>query len=203
MCEEYLRLENLGEPTIKEIKPSRKSMKETEVKILNVDKNKIVNSLLNLKTQKIFDDEISTIFFDFTDGRIFNTKNLLRLRQAGPKSTLTYKKITTTASVKEAQEYEVEVSNLQTMSIILESLGLKETRFLQKHRTSYKLENARFDIDTYEGELDYIPTLLEIESDSTNSIYKYAQILGFSPADCLPWSTEQVISYYSKEKKQN
>ena len=177
-------------------------MKETEVKILNVQKNKIENSLLNLKTKKIFDDEISTIFFDFTDGRIFNTKNLLRLRQAGHKSTLTFKKITTTESVKEAQEYEVEVSNLQTMSIILKSLGLKETRFLQKHRTSYKLENARFDIDTYEGELDYIPTLLEIESDSTDSIHKYAQLLGFSPTDCLPWSTEQVISHYSKDKKQ-
>lgn len=170
--------------------------KETEVKILNVYKSKIVNSLLNMKAEKIFDDEINTIFFDFKDNTIFNANNLLRLRKAGTKSTLTFKKMLNTELVKEAEEYEVEVSDQQIMKIILESLGLRKTRQLLKHRTSYKLQNTRFDIDAYEGELDYIPTFLEIESDNTDSIYKYAKLLGFSPTECLPWSTEQVISYY-------
>ena len=119
-------------------------MKETEVKILNVDKNKIINSLLNLKAKKIFDDEISTIFFDFTDGRIFNTKNLLRLRQAGPKSTLTYKKILTTESVKEAQEYEVEISNLQTMKNNTRIIGLEGDQ--KSTETSNKLQTRKHPI---------------------------------------------------------
>lgn len=176
--------------------------KETEVKILNVYKSKIVNSLLNMKAEKIFDDEINTIFFDFKDNTIFNANNLLRLRKAGPKSTLTFKKMLNTELVKEAEEYEVEVSDQQIMKIILESLGLRKTRQLLKHRTSYKLQNTRFDIDAYEGELDYIPTFLEIESDNTDSIYKYAKLLGVSPTECLPWSTEQVISHYLKDTQQ-
>jgi predicted adenylyl cyclase CyaB len=190
---------NLGEVIINEIKPLSKCTQETEVKILNIDKSKIVKTLLGIKAEKIFDDEISTIFFDFSNNHIFNTKKILRLRQAGPKSTLTFKKMLTAESVKEAEEYEVEVSNLQTMKVILESLGLRETRNLVKHRTSYKLEKTRFDIDSYKRELDNIPTFLEIESD-IDSIYKYAQLLGFSPAECLPWSTDQVISHYSKDK---
>jgi adenylate cyclase, class 2 len=197
-----IRLVNLGEEIIKEVKPSSKYMKETEVKILNVDRSKIVKTLLSMNAEKIFDDEICTIFFDFRDAGILNKKNLLRLRQAGSKSTLTYKKMLITESVKEAEEYEVEISNLQTMKEILELLGLKETKSLVKHRSSYKIQNTRFDIDSYEGELDYIPTFLEIESDIPDSIYRYAQLLGFSPTDCLPWSTEQVISHYLKDKKQ-
>ena len=177
-------------------------MKETEIKILNINKNKIIQILSNLGAEKIFDDKVTTIFFDFSDARIANAKNLLRLRQAGPKSTLTYKKILTKESVKEAEEYEVEISNLQTMKKILESLELVETRNLQKHRTSYRIRNVRFDIDTFEGKLNYIPTFLEIESESTDQIYKYAELLGFSPKDCLPWSTEEVINHYSKNNKQ-
>jgi len=176
-------------------------MKETEIKILNINKNKITQTLSNLGAKKIFDDEVTTIFFDFSDSRIANAKNLLRLRQAGPTSTLTYKKIITKESVKEAEEYEVQISSIETTKKILESLELVETYNLQKHRTSYKITNVRFDIDTFTGNLNYIPTFLEIESEKTEQIYKYAELLGFSPKDCLPWSTEEVINHYSKNKQ--
>lgn len=178
-------------------------MKETEVKILNIDKTRIKQILSSLGAERIFDGEVTTIFFDFNDARITNAKNLLRLRQAGPTLTLTYKKILTKESVKEAEEYEVEISSLPMMKKILESLELVETRNLQKHRTSYRLRNVRFDIDTFEGDLKYIPTFIEIESETIDQIYKYAELLGFRPKDCLPWSTDEVINHYSQSNKKN
>jgi len=177
-------------------------MKETEVKILNVDKKEIMKKLSQFGAEQIFNDEITTRFFDFEDGRITKAKNVLRLREEGKRSLLTFKKIIRKQSAKEAEEYEVEISDLQTLKKILESLGLSETRNIQKHRTSYKLDQIRFDIDTHENELSHVPSYLEIEAENVELIYKYAELLGYSAKDCLPWSTEDVINYYSTKTKQ-
>jgi predicted adenylyl cyclase CyaB len=177
-------------------------MKETEVKILNVDKTKIMKMLSRFGAEQIFNGEIVTKFFDFEDGRIKKAKNVLRLREEGKRSLLTFKKILSKQSAKEAEEYEVEVSDLQTLKKILESLGLSETGRIQKHRTSYRLDRIRFDIDTHENELSHIPSYLEIEAENVKLIYKYAELLGYRAKDCLSWSTEDVINYYSTKAKQ-
>lgn len=172
-------------------------MKETEVKVLNVDKKKTIEIISRFGAEKIFEGEIKTTFFDFEDARISKAKNVLRLRQAGQSSQLTFNPILSKQSAKEAEEYEGEVSDLQTMKKILESLGLSETGNIQKHRTSYRLNNVKFDIDTHENEFSYVPPYLEIEAENIDLIYKYTELLGYSAKDCLPWSTEDVINYYS------
>jgi predicted adenylyl cyclase CyaB len=120
-------------------------MKETEVKILNIDQKKTMEIISRFGAKVIFDGEIKTTFFDFADARISKAKNVLRLRQAGQRALLTFKKILSKQSAKEAEEYEVEVSDLQPMKKILESLGLSETGNIQKNRTSYRLGNVQFD----------------------------------------------------------
>jgi predicted adenylyl cyclase CyaB len=176
-------------------------MKETEVKILNIDQKKIIEIISRFGAKVIFDGEIKTAFFDFADARISKAKNVLRLRQTGQRALLTFKKILSKQYAKEAEEYEVEVSDPQTMKKIFESLGLSETGNIQKHRTSYRLDNMQFDIDTHENELSYVPPYLEIEAENIDLIYKYAELLGYSAKDCLPWSTEDVINYYSTKEK--
>ncbi len=44
-------------------------MKEIEVKVLNVDKQKIEEILTQLGAKQTFDDEITTYFFDFKNGK--------------------------------------------------------------------------------------------------------------------------------------
>ena len=73
------------------------------------------------------------------------------------------------------------------------------TESIQKHRTSYKLNDVRFDIDTLEKEYAYIPTYLEIEAKNIELIHKYAKILGYRVEDCLPWTTDELIKFYSKK----
>ena len=172
-------------------------MKEVEVKILEIDRKKVEETLLQLGAKKVFDGNIQTVFLDFPDRRIVKAKDVLRLRKEGAKAELTYKKVRFTQSAKTAEEYSVKVSNLETMKLILENLGLKVTESMEKHRVSYKLDTARFDIDRYLGSYDSIPEFMEIETQDTGSIHKYAALLGFKPEDCLPWSTTELIHHYS------
>jgi adenylate cyclase class 2 len=175
-------------------------MKEIEAKILEIDRQKIEETLSRSGAKKIFDGDIQTFFFDFKDGTIIKAKNVLRLRKEQNQIELTFKKVRVTKTVKMAEEYSVEISNLETMKKILENLGLHAIENMQKHRISYKLGRARFDIDRYYGKFNFIPEFLEIEAENTNSLLKYAVLLGFKSEDCLPWSTRELIRHYSLRK---
>ena len=172
-------------------------MKEIEVKILEIDKQKIEKTLIDLGSEKVFDGHIKTYFLDFQDGSIVKAKNVLRLRKEKGKTELTYKKVHVTQTAKQAEEYSVEVSDLEEMKKILENLGLEVTESMEKHRVSYTLEHAQFDIDCYLDNYEYIPEFLEIEAENIDLIYKYANLLGFRNDDCLPWSTTELIQHYS------
>ena len=125
---------------------------------------------------------------------------MLRLRKEQDKIELTYKKVRITETAKLAEEYTVNVSNLETMKKILENIGLSITENMLKHRVSYTIDHTRFDIDCYAGDYGYIPEFMEIEAETTDLIHKYAALLGFKAKDCLPWSTEELISHYSFKK---
>lgn len=178
-------------------------MKEIEVKILEINRKKVEKTLTNLGAKKILDNDIQTIFFDFQDGKIIKAKDVLRLRKEDSKVELTYKKVRATQTAKEAEEYSVDVSSLEEMQKILENLGLFETENMLKHRISYKLDNVRFDLDRYLGNYSFIPEFMEIEAENAELIDYYAELLGFKPKDCLPWSTYDVIQYYSSKKEKN
>ena len=105
-----------------------------------------------------------------------------------------------TQTAKLAEEYSVEVSNLETMKKILENIGLKVTECMQKHRVSYTLDHTRFDIDRYVGNYGYIPEFMEIEGENVDLIHRHAGLLGFKAEDCLPWSTNELIQHYSFKK---
>jgi predicted adenylyl cyclase CyaB len=178
----------------------REGMKEVEVKILEVDHQKLIKTLTDLKAIKVFDGEVSTLFLDKANNEIQKKKDVLRLRKENDKVELTYKKVYANKQVKEAEEYTVQVNDLEMMLKILQTLRLSVTQKLQKHRLSYKLGDVRFDIDQYINQLDFIPEFLEIEGP-IEDIKKYAKVLGFQEKDCLPWSTGDLINHYSDKRK--
>lgn len=182
-------------------------MKEIEVKILNINRQKVEESLQRLGAKKVFDDEVFAYFYDFKDGSIAKSHSVMRLRKEGELAVLTFKKVLDKQGAKIAEESSVEVSNLSEMKKILEDLGLSVTGSTEKHRVSYKLETVHFDIDHYIGQHNYIPEFMEIEADNLVVIHKWANLLGFKAQDCLPWSINDLIKYYSPksqiEKSQN
>jgi predicted adenylyl cyclase CyaB len=175
-------------------------MKEIEVKILEINRAKIEKTLADLKAMKVFEGEIITEFFDFGDGQIRKRRDVLRLRQIQGEVELTYKRIQINNAVKEAQEYSVKVSSMETTQSILMNLGLCVTEQMKKHRTSFEVGDVRFDIDRYGGKYSYIPEFLEIEGPE-KEIKRFARALGFEDKDCLPWSTDELVNHYSAKKK--
>jgi predicted adenylyl cyclase CyaB len=176
-------------------------MQEIEVKILEINRRKVEDTLARMGATKTFDGEVKTLFYDFKDGSIVKARNVMRLRSENNHFVLTYKNVKRNQQAKKAEEYSVVVSDLLAMQKILESLGLVLIDSTKKHRISYELEVAHFDIDCYLGKYKYIPEFLEIEADSVGSIHKYAKVLGLDAKNCLAWSTAQVIEHYSRMKE--
>jgi len=176
-------------------------MKEIEIKIIEIDRKRVQDDLATLGATKTFDGDVETWFFDFHGDTIMRARDLLRLRRVGDKTDLTFKKFVESRSAKVRNEYEVSISDFETMSLILESLGLVSTLRMKKHRTSYRLKSGlEVDIDKYTGEYSHIPELLEIEGEDAETIYLHAKLLGFQPEECRPWTTFDLIDYYSGKK---
>ena len=114
-------------------------MKETEVKILDINEVEIETKLIFLGAQKIYDGEMTAVFFENGFGN-------LRLRKIGDKAFLTFKKKVIAKNVKIADEYESEV-DYENTKIIFEKLGYKIKMTSHKHRISYRLKNVQFEIE--------------------------------------------------------
>lgn len=176
-------------------------MEEIEVKIIEIDRRAVVDRLASLGAIKVFDGDIESRFFDLPDGSIRKTGDLLRLRRANDRAILTYKKYVESDVAKVRGEHEVTVSDFEEMRCILELIGLTSAEGMTKHRTSYLLEEGvHVDIDKYVGEYSHIPEFMEIEAKNVMMIHEYARRLGFSAKDCRPWTTSDLIDYYSNKK---
>jgi adenylate cyclase class 2 len=176
-------------------------MKEAEVKIIDIDRQKVEARLSSLGSTKTFDGDQVNVFFDYPGNTIASAKNLLRLRKTADKTQLTFKKFIESGSLKIRDEYEVLVSDFESMRLILESLGLSPTKKMEKHRTSYTLNSGvEVDIDKYGGEYSHIPELLEIEAEDAETVRLHAKLLGFQPEECKSWTTFDLIDYYSRKK---
>jgi adenylate cyclase class 2 len=177
------------------------TMKEVEVKIVDIDREKVESRLRSLGAARTFDGDQVTVFFDFPDNSIASSRNLLRLRKTGDKTQLTFKKFIESQSAKDRDEYQVIVSDFESMQLILQSLGLSPTKHMEKHRTSYTLKSGvEVDIDKYVGEYSHIPELLEIEGKDIETVHSHVKLLGFQPEECKSWTTFDLIDYYLGKK---
>lgn len=173
--------------------------KEIEVKILNIDRRAVEEKLISLGAEKVFDDDITAFYYDFPDGSIRNSGGTLRLRQEGIKSVLTFKKDFASTEAKIREEHEIGISDFNEMKYLLETIGLKAWIGMKKHRTSYRLEEVHFEIDSYQDAFSHIPDFLEIEGRDVDSVYAHAELLGFSKENCKPWDIMQLAAFYSKD----
>jgi predicted adenylyl cyclase CyaB len=174
-------------------------MEEVEIKIIEIDPKQVTETLVKMGAQKVFDGDIETLFIDTKNDEIQKRRDVLRLRREGDKAELTYKEVKFGPGAKVAQEHTTEVSDCEEMLKILQLAGLSVTKRMDKHRVSYTMADARFDIDVYRGEFGFIPSFIEIEA-SEIAIEKYVKQLGYEKKQCLTWSTEQLIEHYRTKK---
>lgn len=142
---------------------------EYEVRVLDIDKEKLIEKLEKLGAQKVGDFNYKRKVYNFNP----KTDNKwIRLRTDGKKTTLTIKKLET-LEIDGTREMEIEVSDFNETNNILEELGYKAHTFQENKRTRYVLNNVELDIDTW----PYIPTYLEIEGKNEAAVKEMIKLL--------------------------
>ena len=131
--------------------------------------------------------EANTIL-DTPEFGLRGTSRLLRIREAGPVTTLTYKGVPDVGRHKSREELEVTVSDAAAMFTIAERLGYKRVFRYEKYRTEYE-QSGRSGV----AMLDETPVGVFLELEGTPSwIDRTARRLGFEERDYVTASYGRV-----------
>ena len=154
---------------------------EIEVKFLNVDFDDVRAKLTALgavceQPMRLMKRALSENADMRKDGR----DAFIRLRDQGDKVTLTFKEFKT-LSLTGAQEYEVEVSNFDTMLAILREAGLPPRTFQESKRETWMLGEVEVVLD----EWPWLNRYIEIEGPTEALVEVTAKNMGFDWSDAV------------------
>ncbi len=173
-------------------------MEEIEVKFLDINKKEVEEKLKKLGAEfvGVFNYRIKP--YDFPGFPLSKEKNAwIRLRDEGTKITLAYKERLGVGDNpmkdKGMKEIEVEVSDFDRTSQLLEAIGLIPKTYQERHRTRYSLDGVDCDID----EWPVIPPYIELEGDSMEELEKVSSKLGFSWEEHVVTSAHQVLQKHN------
>ncbi len=159
---------------------------EFEVRILEIDVDKITKKLESLGAVKKFDYLQRRYVYDFIPKQ---NKKWIRLRTNGEVTTLTIKDIVS-EKIDGTKELEIEVDNFDKTNSILKELGYQPKGYQENRRCQYILDGVEFDIDSW----PFIPTYLEIEGNCEEEVY---EILDKLEIDKEKVTTKDVEGIYS------
>lgn len=153
---------------------------EYEIKVLNVDTNKLREKLLSLDFTEVPRFIFKRRVYDLSDG------GWIRLRTNGTKTTLTYKK-SHSDSIDGVEEIETEVSDFESTNSILEKAGIIPKNYQENYRTEFSNGEIEVTIDEWPKVDPYV----EIEGSSVEVVKKYLSDLGLGSHD----TTSKPTSY--------
>lgn len=137
----------------------------------------------------------SNIVFDAEDARFRKRGVLLRLRQSGRDTTLTYKGPSAPSRYKSRHEVEVPVPDSKRLRQILEFLGYKPVFRYQKYRSEHRQGPGGGLVTVDETP---IGTFLELEGPP-RWIDRTARSLGFSELDYITDSYEKLYMDFRRQ----
>lgn len=154
---------------------------EYELRILNLNKKEIAEKLISIGAKKVHDEIMQKIYvMDFPDNRLHKKHSWLRIRSTGNAVIeCSIKQRIDNTSVRNAQEIEMTISDLEIGRELFEFLGLRVITYKEKKREKYQKNGVIYDIDTWPGKNSY----LEIESTSEEKVRSGAAELGFEEKD--------------------
>lgn len=120
----------------------------------------------------------------------------IRLRTNGEKTTLTIKNLVT-SEIDGTQELEIVVDDFDRCNLILQELGYEARNYQENRRIQYTLNGVEIDIDSW----PMIPTYLEIEGPSEESVYETLSLLGYSREEATTRDVDGVYSDYGIQIK--
>lgn len=179
-------------------------MLEKEIKVLDINQEKTIKMLEKLWAEKTFEWFIHDIYYDFIEWenhKMEENKRIFRIRKKWDLHLYTIKRKRNKNDylwedwLKVADEFETEITNIESFSGVLEKYWMSKTREKKKYRISYKLNEVEFDIDKY----DEIPALLEIEAKTKKEINHFVKVLWFENHIRKKFGSRKLYEHYWKE----
>jgi adenylate cyclase class 2 len=161
---------------------------EHEAKILNIDPDATERLILDKGGQKLGERFMRRYVYDITPG---DQSKWIRLRDTGDEITLTVKQITSDA-IDGTHEIEVGVDDFAATNALLGVMGFTAKSYQETKRTSFILDGAQVEIDTW----PQIPPYLEIEAGSKDEVIRVAGLLGYTEADLTGENTIKIYARY-------
>lgn len=159
-------------------------MRELEVKILNIDLEKMEAKLKKLGAKLISNEvQVNTIIDSEDDYIVKNLDSYLRIRESKSllnnksKFTLTLKENINREGMRENIETNIDISNKDEMLYLLEKLGYKLKDEGKKTRKSYSLNGVRLDLDRWDKKT-YPDPYMEIEVKEEQELQAIIELLG-------------------------
>lgn len=138
---------------------------EYEIRILNIDVDKIIYKLEDMGAKKIGSYNQRRYVYDIMPNK---SDIFVRVRDNGEVVTITYKD-KTIRTISGTKELEFEVSDFDKANELLNILGFNNGHYVENKRITYEIRDAEIDIDTYPG----IPAYMEIEGKNEEIVKKY------------------------------
>ena len=155
-------------------------MNEVELKFLDINVEEIKEKLKKIGA-KLKSDALTESYSFFAEGFHGNNSEMkyLRVRKTNDDIRITYKDPVKSSGMTVREEIEIKVDNFEVAINLLEKLNFKKNDIFRKHRIHYELGDVHFEIDT----LDNVPTYLEIETTTEESMKKICSDLGLNIAE--------------------
>lgn len=148
---------------------------EVEARILNIDKEDLINKLEKLGAKFIGDWLQIRYVYDF---KPIDKNRWIRLRTNGIETTLTIKEIHD-KTINGTRELEIKVDSLENTHLILEKLGYKRRSIQENKRIRYILNDVEIDIDTW----PHLNTYAEFEGENEKQIKQVLELLKYNYED--------------------
>lgn len=162
--------------------------REIEVKFLEIDKPALIERLLVLGAEDLGDELIGEQIFYDMEKKWINDHKFVRIRSTSKGIFLTYKH-TESRTATGTVEIEFEISEPAKVTAFLEAMDLALFRAQEKKRHKFRLGEVIIDIDTWPK----IPTYVELEGPTEESIRSTAKKLGFEWSKGIFGTAAQVI----------
>lgn len=161
-------------------------MSEIEVKIIDINKDKIIERLESLGAKKVKNELQVNHMYDFPGEAIYKGyKGYCRIREieslvdGSHKYILGIKKMKSQAIAKEMLEFETEIADLEAGKRILQELGLHNCHTHNKKRESYELNGALYEFDEWQKDVFPLP-YLEVEATDLEHLKNAVEIIGYT-----------------------
>ena len=167
--------------------------REREVKVLNIDIDKMEDKIISLGGRMIADEYQKNIIFD-TGDRLDGYMRIREIRNKLDNSLdfeLTIKENILTKDVRENIETTSKLVHIDSMVEILSKLGYNIRNIGYKDRKSYMLDDIRLDLDLWD-EKTYKSPYMEIEVLDIEDLWKVIDLLEIDRENITTKSIDQL-----------